>query len=45
MARYVIEQQIDQVEGLKQFNSAGYQFSGAESKAGKLVFTRMQQQD
>jgi hypothetical protein len=45
MARYVIEQQIDQVEGLKQFNSAGYQFSSAESKADKLVFTRMQQQE
>jgi cytoplasmic iron level regulating protein YaaA (DUF328/UPF0246 family) len=45
MARYVIEQQIDQVDGLKQFNSAGYQFSSAESKADKLVFTRMQQPD
>ena len=43
MARYVIEQQIDQAEGLKQFNSAGYQFSSAESKADTLVFTRMQQ--
>ena len=45
MARYVIEQQIDQVDGLKQFNSAGYQFSSTESKTDKLVFTRMQQQD
>jgi uncharacterized protein len=45
MARYVIEQQIDQVDGLKQFNSAGYQFSSTESKADTLVFTRMQQQD
>jgi cytoplasmic iron level regulating protein YaaA (DUF328/UPF0246 family) len=44
MARYVIEQQIDQVEGLKQFNSAGYQFSSTESKADTLVFTRMQQE-
>lgn len=45
MARYVIENQIDKPDDLKQFNTAGYQFSSAESKADKLVFTRMQQED
>jgi cytoplasmic iron level regulating protein YaaA (DUF328/UPF0246 family) len=45
MARFVIQNKIDQAEGLKQFNSAGYQFSSVESKADKLVFTRKQLQD
>ena len=45
MARYVIEQKIDQVDGIKQFSSGGYQYSAVDSKVDKLVFTRMQQPD
>jgi hypothetical protein len=40
MARYVIEQRIDQVEGLKDFALEGYQFSPAQSSSTQLVFLR-----
>ncbi len=40
MARYVIEQRIDQVEGLKDFGLEGYQFSPAQSSNNQLVFLR-----
>lgn len=40
MARYVIEQRIDQVEGLKDFGLEGYQFSPAQSSNSQLVFLR-----
>ena len=40
MARFVLQQQIDQAEGLKDFDLAGYQFSPADSSAQQLVFTR-----
>lgn len=40
MARYVIEQRIDQVEGLKDFGLEGYQFSPAKSSNSQLVFLR-----
>jgi len=40
MARYVIEQQIDSIEGLKAFAVDGYQFAPEQSKGQSLVFTR-----
>ncbi|HJD43408.1 MAG TPA: peroxide stress protein YaaA [Candidatus Paenalcaligenes intestinipullorum] len=40
MMRYAIDQQIDQVEGLKDFNVAGYAFEPELSTADKLVFRR-----
>jgi hypothetical protein len=40
MARYVIEQRIDQVDGLKDFALEGYQFSPAQSSSAQLVFLR-----
>jgi hypothetical protein len=44
MARYVIQQQIDQPDGLKDFTLEGYQFSPAQSSASQLVFLRQQAQ-
>ena len=40
MARYLIDNDIDTVEGIKSFNSDGYQFDATLSKGNKLVFTR-----
>lgn len=40
MARFVIEQQIQQVEYLKAFNSEGYYFDAENSNAKELVFKR-----
>ena len=40
MARFVIEQQIQQVEDLKAFNSEGYYFDAENSNAKELVFKR-----
>ncbi|MDP4527856.1 peroxide stress protein YaaA [Alkalimonas delamerensis] len=42
MARYVIEQQVDSVEKLKAFDSAGYYFCAAQSTEQELVFLRDQ---
>lgn len=43
MARYIIQNQLTQVEQLKQFDSAGYQFSAELSDQQQLVFTREEQ--
>jgi len=43
MARYVIQQQVQQVEALKDFNLGGYRFSSADSSATQLVFLRKDQ--
>ncbi|MGX9417006.1 peroxide stress protein YaaA [Vibrio sp. RC27] len=43
MARYIIENKIDSIEGLKAFDSAGYFFVEAESSATDLVFKRREQ--
>jgi cytoplasmic iron level regulating protein YaaA (DUF328/UPF0246 family) len=43
MARYIIEHQINSIEGLKAFDSAGYFFDQAESNATDLVFKRHEQ--
>jgi len=40
MARFVIEQQIDQPEGLKQFSLDGYRFSAEQSTAQCFTFLR-----
>src|SRR5690606_15567564 len=40
MARYVIENKINQVEKLQGFDAEGYAYAAAESTADKLVFRR-----
>ena len=42
MARFMIDQRIDQVEGLKDFKVAGYGFRADLSQGGDWVFTRSQ---
>ncbi|WP_283131373.1 peroxide stress protein YaaA [Enterovibrio norvegicus] len=43
MARYIIDERIDSVEGLKAFDRAGYWFSEEESNDKELVFKREEQ--
>ncbi|OBT07311.1 hypothetical protein A9264_07665 [Vibrio sp. UCD-FRSSP16_10] len=43
MAKYIIQNQIDSIEALKQFDMAGYHFSDTDSTARELVFKRDQQ--
>lgn len=43
MARYIIDNQVDSVDKLKQFDTAGYYFVPAESTATELVFKREEQ--
>ncbi|NVK57637.1 MAG: peroxide stress protein YaaA [Alteromonadaceae bacterium] len=43
MARYIIQHQVQDVAGLKAFDSAGYYFSEAQSSATELVFLRDEQ--
>ncbi|MCW8330090.1 peroxide stress protein YaaA [Photobacterium sp. SDRW27] len=43
MARYIIENKIESVEALKQFDVAGYYFVPAESTDKELVFKREEQ--
>ncbi|OAN14141.1 hypothetical protein A3K86_11165 [Photobacterium jeanii] len=43
MARYIIDNRVDSVEALKQFDVAGYYFVEAESTATELVFKREEQ--
>lgn len=43
MARYIIENQIESVEDLKAFDTAGYYFVAAESSDKELVFKREEQ--
>lgn len=40
MARYIFENNITDIEGLKNFNVDGYVWSEAESKGNNLIFTR-----
>jgi len=42
MARYIIEQQLTDVQQLREFNVAGYAFNEQLSKATDWVFTRQQ---
>ena len=45
MARYVIENKIDSVAGLRKFNTQGYYYSAEQSKPEHLVFLRDQPED
>ena len=40
MARFMIQNQIDQVEGLKDFDDEGYRFRADLSDEKQLIFTR-----
>ncbi|TXS93776.1 peroxide stress protein YaaA [Parahaliea maris] len=40
MARHIIEQELDDVAGLKKFRRDGYRYNAKESSARELVFTR-----
>ena len=40
MARYILENQVEDVAGLKAFNVAGYYFSEEQSSDTDLVFLR-----
>ena len=42
MARYIIENEINDVAALKDYRGGGYRFHAAESSARELVFTRDQ---
>lgn len=44
MARYIIENQLNQAKDLKSFNSEGYYFDAESSLKGELVFKRDEQQ-
>ncbi len=43
MARFMIENKIDRIEGLKAFNTNGYYFDADSSLKGELVFKRDEQ--
>jgi len=40
MARYILQNQLTEISQLKEFDTAGYQFSVQKSLGNKLVFTR-----
>jgi len=40
MARFIVQNRVDRVEGLKDFNSGGYRFQVAMSGDGRLIFLR-----
>ena len=40
MARFIIEQELDDPNGLKKFRVDGYRYNRGESSARELVFTR-----
>lgn len=40
MARYIIDHELNEPEGLKKFRKDGYRYNKAESSARELVFTR-----
>ncbi|HOD09620.1 MAG TPA: peroxide stress protein YaaA, partial [Flavobacterium sp.] len=40
MVRYIIDNDIETLEGLKGFNYEGYSFDASLSSGNKLVFTR-----
>ncbi len=42
MARYMVENRVDRIEGLKDFRIAGYEFRADLSKDGDWVFSRPQ---
>lgn len=40
MARYIINHELNSIDGLKKFREGGYRYNVAESSARELVFTR-----
>ncbi|MVX37148.1 peroxide stress protein YaaA [Myroides sp. LoEW2-1] len=40
MVRYILDNNVEDIDGLKKFNIDGYALSESESKGNKLVFTR-----
>ena len=40
MARYIIENEVEEVAALRKFKGGGYRYNKAESTARELVFTR-----
>ena len=40
MARFIIEQELNEPDGLKKFSTDGYRYNKAESSAREMVFTR-----
>ncbi len=44
MARYILENRVEDVEGLKNFDVDGYQFSEEQSSSTELVFLRNQEE-
>jgi len=42
MARWIMENRVDQAEGLKDFNAEGYAFDAKASSEHEMVFTRKQ---
>ena len=40
MARFIIDNELDQPEGIKAFRAGGYRYNKAESSAREVVFTR-----
>jgi cytoplasmic iron level regulating protein YaaA (DUF328/UPF0246 family) len=42
MARFIIDNELNDPAGMKKFKTGGYRYSKAESTARELVFTRDQ---
>ncbi len=42
MARFIVDKELNEPDGLKKFRSDGYRYNRAESTARELVFTRDQ---
>lgn len=43
MARYIIQNQVSEVNQLREFNLSGYKYSAEKSQGNELVFTREEQ--
>ena len=40
MARFIIEQKVANIDGLKDFDTGGYKFQNEESSDDRMIFTR-----
>ena len=45
MARYILENRVEDVEGLKNFDADGYVFSEEQSSSTELVYLRNQESE
>lgn len=45
MARFIVENDVRDADGLKAFDMAGYRFRAPLSDAHNLVFTRLQDEE